>query len=190
MISYRSSSRMRTAVRVAAGLAVCVLVGSVQSQAVAQTDDTEDCVIRENFVENAYIISRQDRIIPGPSSGDVAIARDKLFDAQGKRIGTTDAKTTLYMLNDDVWQMVEGHDRFTDGTVYLLGPSSISAALSGEMIMISATGMSGRYRNKIGVRTYQLVSREADHNVYSSNLYVCATTEEATAKAAASRPGK
>jgi hypothetical protein len=120
----------------------------------------------------------------------VSVARDKLFDAAGKRIGTTHVKATHYMLNDDVWQVVEGYDRFNDGSVYLLGPSSISAALRGEMIMISATGTSGRYRGKIGVRTYQLVSREADHNVYQSSVYVCATEEEATAKAALSRPGR
>jgi hypothetical protein len=190
MSSYRSSSRARKTARVVAGLAACVLVGSLQSQAVAQAGEAEDCAIRENFVEKAYIVNREDRTIPGPSSGDVSIARDNLFDAAGKRIGTTEVQATLYMLNDDVWQVVEGYDRFNDGAIYLLGPSSISAALRGEMIMISATGTSGRYRNKIGVRTFQLVSQEADHNVYRSSVYVCATEEEATAKAASSRPGK
>jgi hypothetical protein len=186
MSSIRSARRSRKVARVVAGLAVCVLVGATQApEASAQTADTDGCVIRENFTEQAYIVSRQDRTIPGTSSGDVSVARDQLYD-QGKHIGTTDVRATLYLLDDDVWQMVEGYDRFKDGSVYLLGPSSISAALRGEVIMISATGTSGAYRGKIGVRTFQLTAQAADHNTYVSNLYVCKSEDEATAKAASS----
>jgi hypothetical protein len=167
---------------VAVAATAVAAMGTVQaSNAFATTTNRQQqagdgCVSRTDMVEKAFIVKRQDRTLPGTSSGDIATFRDDLYNSDGRRIGVSKGTALMYILPTDILQMIDGYDIYGDGVVYVAGASSITAALRGEIVTISATGVSGRYRGKVGVRTFQLIGQEPDHNVYRSSLTVCPPT--------------
>ncbi|MEV4672916.1 hypothetical protein AB0K34_14770 [Actinomadura sp. NPDC049382] len=132
-----------------------------------------DCVNITGLTEVVTIVDRTDVAPPGPSLGDVSTFHDEFFDASGAKVGTADGTAKLIPVVLDNLQWVDSTDVYGDGTIRATGITSISQALEGKVLTLSAVGKSGRYAGKFGTRTFRLVEQRDGQNVYETNYRLC-----------------
>jgi hypothetical protein len=127
-----------------------------------------DCVSLDNVTE---------LVIGGTGSeievGNRGTYQTILTDASGEQIGTVDADVTV------VWQNpADGHWFYyiteeivlEDGTIRTAGLIDHTAVSEGQTPYISAVGVSGAYRGKIGGRQFEIVQAPVN---WSTHIILC-----------------
>lgn len=133
------------------------------------------CAVVDNLTEVSHL-TFYDGGAPGPGPGDVVYYHDELYDAAGRQVGTSDGQALVYAdpSNGELMESVTNTDHLMNGAVFSAGSLSVRAAAAGEVQSVYAVGTAGRYLNRTGTRSVQLVARvDSVTSISKASISVC-----------------
>ncbi|MET8701893.1 hypothetical protein ACFVUH_22180 [Kitasatospora sp. NPDC058032] len=151
-----------------------VLAGPGVASAASPTGElaSRGCVVFENLTDTVVALEMHDQGSPAIEVGDGATVHDVLTDAEGRSVGSLTGEMSIVFARQSDQHFI-GYYReeiqLPGGSVRTAGLVDIAGSTAGVPQTVAAFGTSGRYRGKLGTRTYQLVAP----NVYLTNIKVC-----------------
>jgi hypothetical protein len=125
------------------------------------------CNVYDKLTEKIVAYSLNELAGPYPAVGDSATYLTRLYDSDGKQIGTVEGKANIHgnLPGGDVLEYSEEHITLPGGTIDTEGLYNLTKGLAQEWQFLPAIGTGGAYRNKLGRRSFQIVKAGADLNV-------------------------
>jgi hypothetical protein len=158
----------------AAAASAAVLVAE-PSAAWAGPGKHRDCIVYSGLTEVTHL-SITDGGEPGEGAGDVVDFHTELLDADGDLVGRNVGRAVVFAdpATGRLKEFVTGIDYLPGGTVASAGTIDLISAVSGQEQSIGAVGVSGRFRGKVGARTFRLIERTSPiESISESGVSVC-----------------